>query len=289
MNRMSGMVGRRYLVPGYRLSGIKSRPEPVMILACRGPGGGPRNVSICRSDRRREVIRVLTSPAPSAWGYCVRRYHAGAHHHPDNGCGEKFRIVCFDRRDYRRAVQHGQLETCTVPRRSLHLALRAGRKGPKTNDGDSSALGSSPKDSDSPPLLAEIELSWQSVRPRCPVGFCSPNRGGCLEGTRCADPRNGRHARGSRASGSGRPRPGPVSAAVELPSPLVDACVGQSFVPGMPWGGFGMRKAPQGGAFPYQDNGPARHPDDGQSSGWTVRNRGCGSPGSGHFTYGARR
>lgn len=53
---MTGMIGRRYLDPGDRLSGRKDPPEVVTVLTRWGPGGGPRNVLIRRPDGVRTVI-----------------------------------------------------------------------------------------------------------------------------------------------------------------------------------------------------------------------------------------
>ncbi len=50
------MIGRVYLDPGDRLSGYRTPPEPVTVVARWGPGGGPRNVAVRRRDGRIEVI-----------------------------------------------------------------------------------------------------------------------------------------------------------------------------------------------------------------------------------------
>ncbi|GAA2159905.1 hypothetical protein [Actinomadura napierensis] len=65
---MTGMIGRRYLDPGDRLSGRNDPPEVVTVLARWAPGGGPRNVLVRRLDGSRQVIpfprrlRRLDSP-----------------------------------------------------------------------------------------------------------------------------------------------------------------------------------------------------------------------------------
>lgn len=76
VDRRSGMVGRRYLDPGDRLSGRQTPAEPVTVLiAWRGPSlanpfpgcppwlrwtpeprMAPRNVLVHRPDGRREVV-----------------------------------------------------------------------------------------------------------------------------------------------------------------------------------------------------------------------------------------
>ncbi|TDB79020.1 hypothetical protein E1264_36115 [Actinomadura sp. KC216] len=53
---MTGMIGRRYLDAGDRLSGRKNPPEVVTVLTRWGAGGGPRNVLVRRADGSREVI-----------------------------------------------------------------------------------------------------------------------------------------------------------------------------------------------------------------------------------------
>lgn len=53
---MTGMVGRRYLDPGDRMSGRKNPPETVTILTRWGSGGGPRNVLVRRPDGTLQVI-----------------------------------------------------------------------------------------------------------------------------------------------------------------------------------------------------------------------------------------
>lgn len=53
---MTGMIGRRYLDPGDRLSGRKDPPEVVTVLTRWGTGGGPRNVLVRRPDGSRAVI-----------------------------------------------------------------------------------------------------------------------------------------------------------------------------------------------------------------------------------------
>lgn len=52
----SGMIGRRYLDAGDRLSGRREPAEVVTVLTRWGPGGGPRNVLVERSDGSREVV-----------------------------------------------------------------------------------------------------------------------------------------------------------------------------------------------------------------------------------------
>ncbi|GIH95328.1 hypothetical protein ACFFMN_23485 [Planobispora siamensis] len=54
--RRSSMVGRTYLDPGDRLSGPRTPPEPVTVVVGWGPGGGPRNVAVRRSDGRLQVV-----------------------------------------------------------------------------------------------------------------------------------------------------------------------------------------------------------------------------------------
>lgn len=50
------MIGRTYLDPGDRLSGRKTPPELVTVVARWGPGGGPRNVAVRRPDGSTDVI-----------------------------------------------------------------------------------------------------------------------------------------------------------------------------------------------------------------------------------------
>ena len=52
----TGMIGRSYRDPGDRVSGRKDPAEIVTVLQRWGPGGGPRNVLIERSDGTRQVI-----------------------------------------------------------------------------------------------------------------------------------------------------------------------------------------------------------------------------------------
>jgi hypothetical protein len=52
---VSGIVGRRYLDPGDRLSGQKDPPELVTVLA-QWKGAGPRNVLVEHRDGSQEVI-----------------------------------------------------------------------------------------------------------------------------------------------------------------------------------------------------------------------------------------
>lgn len=64
----SGMIGRRYLDPGDRLSGQLKPPRRVTVITRWGPGGGPRNVLIERDDGSHDVVpfgrRLRVDPCP---------------------------------------------------------------------------------------------------------------------------------------------------------------------------------------------------------------------------------
>lgn len=50
------MIGRRYLDRGDRLSGRIDPPQVVTVVWQWGPGGGPRNVHIQRTDGSRYLV-----------------------------------------------------------------------------------------------------------------------------------------------------------------------------------------------------------------------------------------
>jgi hypothetical protein len=174
------------------------------------------------------------------------------------------------------------------PVRPLRIACQAACRGPKTSDGGSPDIGSAPDDQRFAAAAGEIELTARKARSRLRPHRYYTHRGGCHEGTRCADPVDGRHARCSRTSQTGRLRSG-LPAAVVANLESSPSGISARWRLAVPGGASGMKKAPQRGASRSNPIGLGSRPDDGQSSGRSTRDRRCGAFADGHFTYGARR
>ena len=186
----------------------------------------------------------------------------------------------------RRALPHRPHGTCRFPVGRCVPPARRGAKALKNNDDDSSPTGLGPGEQRLVAVVRGSRVDWpESSSPARPIG--TEHRGGCLEGTRCAGPVGSRHARRGRTSRPGRACAGLGPARTDLLSWPPCACAGR--LAGVPEDAPEMKKAPQRGASQSNSIGLLSVRMTCQILWTLMRDRRCGTPASGHLTYGARR